>query len=119
MLSRVTYTSEVRRTTGLSASLAAAIRPILKPLNRELARRDEEAVTREEWPGLDDALHEADSAGFSLGMRCASCEGYLDVDGEGGFTCLNCARSATPRRDLEELVEDLADQLIANRHPGV
>ncbi len=100
---------------GLAVSLAGAVRPVLGPLNRELASRNAPAVTREEWPELDDILHEPNSASVIMGMRCSSCGGYLDTDGDGEFTCLNCARSAFPRREVGELVVRLARRLIEYR----
>ena len=100
---------------GLAVSLAGAVRPVLGPLNRELASRNARAVSREEWPELDDILHEPNSASVIMGMRCSSCGGYLDTDGDGEFTCLNCARSAYPRREVGELVERLARRLIEYR----
>ncbi len=99
---------------GLAVSLAGAVRPVLGPLNQELASRNARAVSREEWPELDDILHEDHSASVIL-ERCSSCGGYLDTDGDGEFTCLNCARSALPRREVGELVERLALRLIEYR----
>ena len=101
---------------GLAVSLAGAVRPVLAPLNRELASRSERAVSREEWPELDELLHEDNSANIIPGMRCSSCAGYLTPAGDGEFTCLNCARSAYPRREVAELVERLARRLIENRN---
>ena len=100
---------------GLAVSLAGAIRPVLGPLNRELASRNALAVSREEWPELDEILHEDSSASFIPGMRCLYCGGYLNTDADGGFTCLNCARSAIPRRELDELVDNLARRLMEYR----
>lgn len=100
---------------GLQVSLAGAIRPVLGPLNRELASRNAGAVSREELPELDDILHEGPSSKITPGMRCSFCGGYLDTDVDGEYTCLNCARSAIPRRELDELVEKLAGRLITNR----
>ncbi len=103
------------RRAGLAVSLAGAIRPVLGSLNRELASRNARAVSRDEWAELDEILHEDNSASFIPGMRCSYCGGYLDIDADGEFTCLNCARSAIPRRELDELVEKLAQRLIEYR----
>ncbi len=100
---------------GLAVSLAGAVRPVLGPLNQELASRNERAVSREEWPELDDILHDVTSANMVPGMRCSFCRGYLNTDADGDFTCLNCARSAFPRRELDELVDRLAGRLIEYR----
>ena len=100
---------------GFVVSLAGAIRPVLGPLNRELASRNAPAVSREEWPELDEILHEDPAAGTMLGMRCSNCGGYFTPDADGESTCLNCGRSAIPRRELGELVEKLARDLIEYR----
>ena len=100
---------------GLAVSLAGAVRPVLGPLNRELASRNAPAVSRDEWPELDDMLHEDEAASIIPGERCAYCQGYLSTGEQGEFTCLNCARSAIPRRELGELVERLAQRLIEYR----
>ncbi len=100
---------------GLAVSLAGAIRPVLGPLNRELASRHAPAVSKEEWPELDTILHKSRSASTMPGTRCGYCGGYLNTDADGEFTCLNCARSAIPRRELGELVEELARELIEYR----
>lgn len=100
---------------GFVVSLAAAVRPVLGLLNRELASRNERAVSNEEWPELDTILHEDHSANTMPGARCAYCGGYLSIDADEEFTCLNCARSAIPRRELGELVERLAQRLIEYR----
>ena len=101
--------------SGLAVSLAGAIRPVLGPLDRELASRNARAVSREERPELDEILHDGHSASIIPGMRCSFCGGYLDTEPDGEFTCLNCARSAIPRRELDELVEKLARRLIEYR----
>ncbi len=100
---------------GLAVSLAGAIRPVLGPLNRELASQNARAVSREEWPELDDILHEGNPTSIIPGLHCANCGGYLTTDADADFTCLNCARSAIPRRELGELVEELARRLIEYR----
>jgi hypothetical protein len=100
---------------GLAVSLAGAIRPVLGPLNQELANRNARAVSREEWQELDEILHQDTAVSLIPGMRCASCGGYLNTEADGEFTCLNCARSATPRLELEQLVVNLAERLIEFR----
>ena len=100
---------------GFVVSLASAIRPVLRQLNQELASRNARAVSKEEWPELDTILHEGHAASIMPGTRCSYCGGYLSTDADGEFTCLNCARSAIPRRELGELVEELASSLIEYR----
>ena len=101
---------------ALAVSLARAIRPILNPLNRELTKRNAHSVTREEWPVLDDVLHEGQSDTTTSAMRCSYCGGYLNAEAEDGeFSCLNCARSSSPRREVGQLVEKLALRLMEYR----
>ena len=100
---------------GFVVSLAAAIRPVLGLLNQELASRNARAVIRDEWAELDEILHDGHAASVMPGTRCSYCGGYLSIDSEEEFTCLNCARSAMPKRELGELVEKLARGLIEYR----
>ncbi len=100
---------------GFVVSLAAAIRPVLGLLNRELASRNARAVSRDEWAELDEILHEGHAASVMPGTPCSYCGGYLNTDSDGDFTCLNCGRSTVPRRELGELVEKLARELIEYR----
>jgi hypothetical protein len=101
---------------GLTFSLARAIGPILKPLNRELAKRKASAVVKEEYAFIDDVLHEEQEQAAATPMSCPHCGGVLQPDvEEGEYTCLICARSTSPRRDVDQLAERLADRILEYR----
>ena len=101
---------------SLAVSLAQAVGPIVKPLNQELQKQNAHAVTQAEFAFLDDVLHEEDTDRVST-ERCPHCDGYLTTDAESeAYTCLNCARSTTPRRDVGQLVEELAELLLEHRN---
>jgi len=101
---------------GIAFSLARAIGPILKPLNRELAKRNAPEVNRHEWPFIDDVLHEEQADAASTEMRCGHCGGHVQPEAEEGeYTCLICARSSSPRREVDQLVERLADRILEHR----
>ena len=101
---------------GIAVSLARAIGPILKPLNRELERRSASAVTRQEYPFVDDVLHEEQAAARARAASCPYCGGYLQPEADAGeFTCIICARSSNPRRNVDQLAEQLADRLLEHR----
>ena len=102
---------------GVAFSLARAIGPILKPLNRELAKRKAAAVTRDEYAVVDDVLHEMQEREAKAAMRCRHCGGPLQPEAEEGeYTCLICARSSSPRREVDQLVEQVADRLLEHRN---
>jgi hypothetical protein len=101
---------------GLTVSLARAIGPILKPLNRELARRNAPVVSKQEYSFVDDALHEEQIEANKTAMRCPHCGGHLQPEtGSGDYTCLICSRSSQPRRDIDQLAVRIADRVIEHR----
>jgi hypothetical protein len=101
-------------------SLNSDLRPLVGILNRELASRGAELVRKEELPEIDEMLQEVLVSPSSGITNCPHCHGYVSIDLDGELTCLNCARPAVPRKGLDDVVEKIAQMLVAAREeePG-
>lgn len=95
--------------------LSSDLRPITLGINRELASYGAEPVQKEELPEIDRMLHEGLGVARSETGRCSHCRGYASIGADGDLTCLNCGRSGTPPRQLDEVTHELSKRLLDRR----
>jgi len=100
-------------------SLHADLRPLVVGLNRQLEMRGAPPVRKEELPEIDEMLHAVLGSRTSEATRCSRCRGYASVDGDGELICLNCGRPVAPRRELNDVIEEIAENLIRYRQEQV
>ncbi len=105
----------MKKVPTLVVSLASGLRPLIVGLNRELLDHGADPVQKEEWPVIDEMLHEDLIDPPAKGARCVHCAGYLGSEMDGELMCLNCGRSAAPRKNLAEVVEEITQRLIERR----
>lgn len=97
------------------ASLVADLRPFVDGLNRELLSQGVEPVQKEELPEIDRMLHEGLEAEPVRGTNCPRCGGYVYGAWTTEQTCLNCGGPAGGSRELEDEMDRIARELIAQR----
>ena len=103
------------RPSSFVVTLHADLRPLVVGLNRLLATRGAPPVTKEELPEIDEMLYATLGTRGPEATRCLRCGGYASADGDGELVCLNCGRPVAPRRELNEVIEEIAANLLQYR----
>ena len=103
------------RPASFVVSLHADLRPLVVGLNRQLATRGAPPVCKQELPEIDDMLHAVLGSRVPEETRCVRCRGYASLDADGELICLNCGRPVAPRRELDDVIEEITEELIRYR----
>lgn len=105
----------VNKVYSFVVTLNADLRPLIGGLNRELESHGAEPVRKVELSEIDGMLQEVLGASASGVTHCPHCQGYVSIDLDGELTCLNCARPTTPRMELDDVIQQIAQRLIERR----
>lgn len=83
-------------------SIISDLRPLIRGINRELASYGAELIRKEELVEIDRMLHKRLGVAHPEAGRCWHCQGYASISADGDLTCLNCGRSGTAPRQLDD-----------------
>lgn len=106
---------DVTKSGTMVVLLSSDLRPVTRGINEELASFGAEPVQKEELPEIDRMLHEWLGVARPETGRCSHCRGYAIISADGDLTCLNCGRSGTPPRQLDEVTHELSKRLLHRR----